>query len=385
MSLQKIWSRDFVLSFFAQIAFSSVFFSLIPTLPIYLSKSEMNEAEIGILIGAFSISSLVLRPFVGRSLLQIEEKKFMIAGAVFFALSSAAYLIARPFWPFLIVRIIHGVGLALFATASFTLVARITPKSRRGQGLSFFYLAINVAFALAPSAGMVLINRFGVSTLFLACGGLSIIALLISLQLKGSNPDLAGGSVDKQPLFSRDALPAGIMAFMGSFVWGAVTAFFPLYALHHGVANPGLFFMALAITLILARSLGGKILDLYSREKVILPCILAQIIGMALLALSSSLPLFILVAVIWGMGNAFYYPTLVAYSIDLAGSSRGPAIGTYMTLSDSGIGIGSVVMGIVLQMTDYTVMFLCLSLVGVIDLFYFYSFVKRRRSGYAHL
>lgn len=112
---------------------------------------------------------------------------------------------------------------------------------------------------------------------------------------------------------------------------------------------------------------------------------LAQIVGMALLAFSSSLVPFILVAVIWGLGNAFDYPALVAYSIDLAGSSRGPAIGTYMTFSDSGIGLGSVVMGIVLETTNDTVMFLCLSLMGVIDLFYFYSVLRRRRIGHAHL
>jgi predicted MFS family arabinose efflux permease len=385
MAMQKIWTRDFILSFFAQIAFSSVFFTFIPTLPIYLSRLGMTEAGIGILIGAFSVSSLILRPFVGRALLRVRERDFMISGALLFAVSSAAYLIAKPFWPFLIVRALQGIGLALFATASFTLVTRITPEAHRGQSISFFYLAINVAFALAPSFGMAIIRHFDFSSLFLVCAGLSLAALFISLRLKRLDLEQSETPLRKQPLLSREALPAGIMAFMGSFIWGAVTAFFSLYALHHGVANSGPFFAALAITLILARSLGGKILDLYPREKVILPCIIAQIVAMVLLAFSSSLPLFIVVAVIWGMGNAFYYPSLVAYSIDLAGSSRGPAIATYMTLSDFGIGIGSVVMGIVLQMTNYTVMFLCLSLIGVIDLIYFYFVITKRRIRHAHL
>ncbi len=378
MASQRIWTRDFILSFLGQIAFSSVFFTLIPTLPIYLARLEMTEAGIGVLIGAFSVSSLIFRPFVGRALLHLPERHFMIAGALLFALSSGAYFLAKPFWPFLIVRIFQGAGLALFATASFTLVVKISPASHRGQSLSFFYLSINIAFALAPSIGMALINHFDFPVLFLACTGLSLVALFFSLRLTGLDPDPPQAAGNKPPLFSREALPAGMMAFMGSFSWGAITSFFPLYALQNGVTNSGPFFAALAVTLILARGLGGKILDLYSRQKVLFPCIAAQILSMALLAFSGSLPMFILVAVIWGMGNAFYYPTLVAYSIDLAGSSRGPAIGTYMTLSDSGIGIGSVVMGIVLQMTNYTVMFLGLSLMGVINLFYFSSMVKKK-------
>jgi predicted MFS family arabinose efflux permease len=387
MATQKIFTRDFVLSFFAQFAFSSVFFILIPTIPIYLSRLGSKEAEIGVLVGVFSVSSLVLRPFVGRALLKIPERSFMIAGALLYAFSSIAYLIAKPFWPLLIVRIFQGIGLALFATASFTLVTRISPEARRGQSIGYFYLAINIAFALAPSFGVAIVNLFDFPILFLVCTGLSLCSLFITLKLERTKIDsLEVQSIRNQPFVSREALPSSIMSFMGSIIWGAVTAFFPLYALSHGVANPGLFFAALAITLIVARSLGGKILDIYAREKVILPCLLAQIIAMSILIFSTTLPMFILVAVIWGMGTAFFYPALVAYVIDLAGPSRGPAIGTYMALSDFGAGMGSVIMGIVLQWTNYPIMFLCLAFTGVINLLYFYFAVRKKGGGqHAHL
>jgi MFS family permease len=387
MATQKIFTRDFVLSFFAQFAFSSVFFILIPTIPIYLSRLGSKEAEIGVLVGVFSVSSLVLRPFVGRALLKIPERSFMIAGALLYAISSIAYLIAKPFWPLLIVRIFQGIGLALFATASFTLVTRISPEARRGQSIGYFYLAINIAFALAPSVGVAIVNLFDFPILFLVCTGLSLCSLFITLKLERTKIDsLEVQSIRNQPFVSREALPSSIMSFMGSMIWGAVTAFFPLYALSHGVDNPGLFFAALAITLILARGLGGKILDIYAREKVILPCLLAQIIAMSILIFSTTLPMFILVAVIWGMGTAFFYPALVAYVIDLAGPSRGPAIGTYMALSDFGAGMGSVIMGIVLQWTNYPIMFLCLAFTGVINLLYFYFAVRKKGGGqHAHL
>jgi len=380
MALRQILTRNFVLSFFAQVAFSSVFFILIPTIPIYLQQLGTTEAGIGVLVGALSVSSLVLRPFIGRALLKGGEKNFMIAGALLYAVSSAAYLIAKPFWPFFMVRVFQGIGLALFATSSFTLVTRISPSAHRGQSISYFYLAINIAFALAPSLGMALINHFKFFVLFLVCVVLSLGSLFITLKLKSEEVDSSDiRSIKDQPLLSREALPPAIMAFMGSSIWGAVTAFFPLYALHHGISNPGLFFAVLAITLISARGLGGKILDLYSREKILLPCLVAQIIAMALLAFSSNLPMFFLVAVIWGLGNAFLYPTLVAYAIDLSGSSHGPAIGTYTAFSDFGAGAGAAIMGVVLQLTNYPIMFLCLSFTGVLNLSYFYFFVMKGR------
>jgi len=389
MTTQKILTRDFILIFFAQFTFSSVFSILIPTLPIYLSKVGAKEAEIGALVGALSVSSLVLRPLVGRALLKIPERSFMIAGALLYTSSSIAYLIAPPFWPFLIVRIFQGFGLALFATASFTLVANITPETNRGQIISYFYLSINFAFALAPYLGMLLINQFSFpfnfNVLFLVCTGLSLCSLFITLKFrKAPAVPSAHPSLQKQPLLSREALPPSIIAFLITIIWGALTTFFPLYALSHGVTNPGLFFAAFAATLILVRSFGGKILDIYAREKVILPCLFMIIMSMTILAFSTTLPMFILTAVIWGIGTAFLYPALVVYTIDRAKSSRGPAMGTFTALTDLGAGMGSVIMGIILELTSYPVMFLCLSLTGVINLLYFHFFISRKKGGVQH-
>jgi MFS family permease len=129
--------------------------------------------------------------------------------------------------------------------------------------------------------------------------------------------------------------------------------------------------------LILGRALGGKILDLYSREKVIFPCLITYIIAMIILAFSKTLPMFILVGGIWGIGMAFLFPALVAYTLDLAGSSRGPAMGTFTAASDLGVGLGAVIMGIILRFTNYPTMFLCLALTGIINLNYFYFIVDR--------
>jgi len=88
-TMPKIFTHDFLLVFLAQFTFTFVFHILIPTLPIYLSRLGSTETEIGVLIGIFFFSSLVLRPFVGRALLKTPEKTFMIAGALLFALTSS--------------------------------------------------------------------------------------------------------------------------------------------------------------------------------------------------------------------------------------------------------------------------------------------------------
>ncbi len=380
MTTQKILTRDFVLSFLAQFAFSFVSFILVPTIPVYLSEFEAKAGEIGLLVGILSVSSLIPRPFVGRALLRIPERKFMIAGAILYTLSSIAYLFSPPFWPFLIVRVLQGVGLAFFSTASVALIANITSENRRGQTISYYFLSFNFAFALAPYFGMVLINEFSFTILFSVCTALSLCTLLITLKLrKIQGVPIETESMRNQPLFSREVLPSSIMAFLLNIIWGSLGAFFPLYALRHGVSNPGIFFAFVAITLILGRSLGGRILDTHARERVILPCFIAIIISAVVLTFSATLPMFILVAIIFGTGWAFLYPSLVVYAVENSGSARGPAMGTFMALADLGVGIGPMIMGMILERTNYQTMFISLALIGAVNFLYFSYTIRRKR------
>ena len=377
--IQKILNHNFVLVLFAQFNFSLVFQILIPTLPIYLSRLGSTEAEIGVLIGSFFFSSLILRPFIGRALTKIPEKTIMTIGAFLFALTSVAYLLVSPFWPFLIVRLFQGIGFAFFNTASITLIVNISPETHRGRSVTYSYLGMNLAGALGPSLGMVLINHFSFNFLFLVCLGLSLCSLFITYKLgRRQVAPLQDSFIEDGLFLSRKAIAPSIIGFFFLFILGALTTFFPLYAINHEVSNPGLFFTTIAIMLILCRVLGGKTLDLYSKERIILPCLFTCIISMIILAFSKSLPMFILVAVIWGIGHAFFIPTLVVYTLDRVGSSPGPVMGTLTAINDLGQSLGPVIMGIILHMTSYPIMFLCLALIGIVNLNYFYFFVRKK-------
>jgi MFS family permease len=379
MNWPKTLSRDYTLSFFAQFTFSSVFCILIPAIPIYLHRFGAKEGEIGFIIGIFSVSSLILRPFVGKALLTVPERSFMIGGTIIYTLSCLAYLLAPPFWPLLIVRTIHGVGMAFFATASFTLLANLTPEPHRGRLISYFYLSFNLAFALGPYIGMLLLNRYKFPVLFLFCAGMSLVSFFLTWKLTRREPLPPGKEPFRlQSFVSRGAVPPAIISFMLNMIWASIAAFFPLYALKHGVENPGIFFIFIAATLILGRSLGGRIADLYDRKKILLSCLTIIIAGLIVFLFADGLGLFLLVAVMLGAGWAFIYPILTIHVIENAGLERGPAMGTFTAISDLGSGIGPMIMGIVLEKSGYPAMFGCLIFTAVVNLVYFYLAIARK-------
>jgi len=379
-TIRKIITRDFIFAFFAQLTFTLANHILIPTLPIYLSRLGSKETEIGVLIGIFTVSSLVLRPFTGKMLLRTPEKKIMSIGALIFGLSSIGYLVALPFWPFFLVRIFQGIGYAFFYTASFTLIANISPEAHRGQSLSYFLLALNVSLALGPSFGMFLINRFDFTILFLVCLGLSIGSFFIINKLKARPvAPVEDASIASSFFISREALPASTMGFFFFFIWGALTTFLPLFAVRHGVVNPGFFFTVIAIMIISSRVLGARISDLYSSEKIILPCLIILIVSTVIIAFSKTISMFVLAGLLWGIGHAFFYPALAVYILDRVGSSRSLAMGTLTGMTDLGIFMGPAVMGVVVQFTSYPIMFLGLSLVGIFSLIYFQLLVRDKK------
>jgi MFS family permease len=381
-TVSNILTRDFVLGFLALFAFIAASYTLIPTLPIYFENLGSNVTEIGVLVGAFAASSLVFRLFVGRALLRYSEKSIMMFGAMLFAVTFLACIVFSPFWPFFAVRVLQGIAFACVDTAALAFIINVTPPAHRGQVIGYILMAPNIALALAPSFGMLVINHFNFIILFLFGMGLSLCAFVVAWRLRDRQPVASGDDAPASdaPFLEWKVIVPGVTAFLHNCIWGALITFVPLYARQCGIANPGHFFSASAIMLIAGRSLGGRILNTYSKEKLIMTVIFTSMVAMVILSFSTSLSMLIVVGLLFGIGSAFLYPAAMAYAFEYAGSSAGTAVGTIRALMDLGIALGPVIMGIILPLTSYRTMFLCVALICVINLTYFQFYVRRKRN-----
>jgi predicted MFS family arabinose efflux permease len=379
-TIRNILTRDFILGFLALFTFVGAMYTLMPALPIYLERLGSSVREIGVLVGVYNISALIFRLLVGVGFRQFSEKTIMMAGALLFAITFLACLTARPFWPFFVVRFMQGSAFSLMDTAALAFVVSIIPVARRGQGLTTLMLAITLALALAPAFGMFIISHYDFASLFLACAGLSLCAFFFSWKLQGPyrvRPDQGPASASGSILEFKIIAPA-IAGFMYNVLWGAVIAFVPLYAIKNGVNNPGYFFSSVAVMIIVGRAAGARILDTFSKEKIILTFIFVSMIAMILLSFSKNLPMFIAVGLLWGTGCALFFPAMMTYAFDYAGSSGGSAVGTYRAVADLGTALGPAIMGITISFTGYQVMFICLAVICVVNMGYFQFYLRKR-------
>ena len=378
--MRAILSRNFVLTFLVHFLFAVVVSSLLPTLPLYFAGLKFNNTEIGILIGAFGIASLLLRPISGVALQRYAYKCVIAWGCGSLALTIIALLLVKSFWLLFLIRVFQGAAFALVTTASFALIVDITPPEKRGQSLSYFLLSANIAMVAAPSLGMFLVNRFSFNTLFLTLLLISIIALITIWPLRADGSHEPTEPISKvNSLICQPAIPSSLVSLGQQLGWGAISAFFPLYAVQKGIADPGLFFGAMAAAMLVCRIFGSNLINHYHPRKLIVTLLTGTIVGVVLLAYSATLVMFILVGLILGAANAFMMPTLMDYAVRRAGSSSNAAVATFMGLSDLGMALGPVIMGVVANSFGYSTMFVCVAVTSVLNLLYSSAALKEHK------
>ena len=380
-SIRNVFIREYVLTFLAFFSFLAASHALTPTIPIYLKRLGTIEGEIGLLVGVFGIASLLSRFIAGSLLRRYPEKLVMLWGAILFILCYLTLILFKPFWPFFITRAFHGFAFACLDTAAISYVIRITPLEHRPRAISYLLVASPLSSAFVASASVFVLNEYSFTFLLLGCTALSVCALLFCLKLRSEKTTrrIEKPAAGSGLFFEPKILAPALLSFMFSFSWGGLGAFFPLYAIKCGVKNPGHFFTAMAIVLIVARLTGGKILDTYSKEKVIPIVILTSMTALLILAFSTTLPMFIFVGMLWGIGGGFLPPVSMAYALEYAGSSDGTAVGTYQAFMDLGFGLGPAIMGMIIPLTGYPVMFLCLACVCFVNVCYFQFYLRKGR------
>ncbi len=379
----KLFTRDFVLVFVAFFVFQAAYMALMPAVPVYFTKLGSNESEVGVLVGIMGVAALVSRFFVGAILTRYSEKKVMLFGITLFAAALLASIVFRSFWPLFIVRVIQGIAFASMHTAAFTYAVKTISPAHRGQGLAYFTLSTFLAMAVAAPFGMFLVNRYNFTVFFLACASLCVCSFLLSwIAKEGETIGVPEQNARSHSTFLVEwkVVVPSVAAFLQMFVYGALAAFFPLYALQCGVTNPGLFFTAIGVVTVVGRAFGGKILDTYNKEKMIVTLILIMMVAMAILSVSNNLPMFIFVGLLYGTGMTFFMPASLVYALEYSGSSGGPAVATFNASFDLGVALGPAIIGLIVPLAGYPVMFLSLALVCFINLCYFQFYVRTRRN-----
>jgi len=160
------------------------------------------------------------------------------------------------------VRFIQGGFMGMTSVAGNTIAIDVIPSKRRGEGMGFYGLTINLAMSLSPLVAVFIYDRFGFHSVV-------FVGLVIALVGVGSVCLIRYPKREKvpRPTFSLDrfilvkALPTALAYLLSAIPYGMVTSFVVLYGKEINVANPGYFFIFMAIGVGVARLISGRLVD----------------------------------------------------------------------------------------------------------------------------
>lgn len=350
----QIWNKTFFLILVVSFLMFLSMYMLLPTLPLYALTIGGNATVAGTIVGVFTLSAVLVRPWFGNLLDLRGRKVILIIGAGIFLVSALAYNLAFSIITLLTIRVVHGIGWGASTTATATMASDVIPAVRRAEGMGYYGLASTLAMAFGPALGLYLVKFSSYTVLFTGAAILAILGLTGSFFINYEIPRKNKDEVRIQPLkgviLEKTAIPASLVLFFITLTYGGIITFLPSYADYRGVENIGLFFTVYALVLLFSRPIIGKLADRYGVRAFLVPGILLIALALLLLVKASSLPMFLLVSVVYGLGFGTVQPILNALVISLSPPERrGAANATFAVAMDLGIGVGAVVLGFITQ------------------------------------
>jgi len=124
---------------------------LLVTLPIYaLKELHGAESEAGLITTVFLIASILTRLFAGKWIEKVGKYTAFISSLIVLFVASILYFIPESLIGLLILRFFHGIGFGMATTSTGAIVADLIPESRKGEGMGYYGLTLNLAMAIVP-------------------------------------------------------------------------------------------------------------------------------------------------------------------------------------------------------------------------------------------
>jgi MFS family permease len=367
--LELLWTRTFVFLCLAEFLGYAHNALLTPTLPLYVTHLGGSPFLVGVILAAFSVTSVGFRPFIGYWADYWSYIGVLALGTFLMGLSVLLWLI--PLVGMLILaNALRGTGWAGLNTGGYSLLANNAPQTRRGEAAGFYGGFQSIPHAIFPAVALWIINApsGGFNPVILSSAALAFFGAGFTLLLKhpavqaSANPRptraVRQGPLRLSTFLDRNVLIAWSLLLCLHLPFPTTTSFLVLYAHEIGVEGVGWYFIATGSTQVLSRPILGLVADRFGRARAVAGAFVLEIIGLTLILLAPNLAIIIAGGVFYSAGTAMGTASTMAMAIDRAQPERrGVTMATFSTALSASMGLGALVAGAIVAFSNYTWMF----------------------------
>jgi MFS family permease len=285
----------------------------------YLATLGVAGELRGVLVGAYSLTAMVLY-VVGSPFLGVRRAPgAMLAGIAILAATGWSYLLVTSFWGLLAIRLLNGAGYFLLGAGATALLVTFIPPGRSGQAFGIYSVAILVSYGLVPAVMDALAPHLPSAAHGYAAATVSLApAAFVVTRLRRRLPPAALASAHAASVpwgavrtnLASPSIPILILLSLVYFAnWNALFYLFKGYALERGAGNVGAFFVVLTGLMIAIRVIAGRLFDRVNKVPLVAASFAMIAIAHVVLAKSTAraLPLS---GALFGLGLGAGYPAI---------------------------------------------------------------------------
>lgn len=371
--------RDYTIAWVATFLFFIAFYALIVPLPRYLTGIGLPDWEVGLVLGATAIASLLMRPISGVLTDRFGHKRMMLLGATSLTLGAIGVVLTTQVALLFTLRILQSLGYVIFTTAGNALVGQLATAEERSKKIAYFGLAANFAMTMTPGATDLLLPFIGLTTAFWLAGGIAAGAGVMTRALQYQAPTTETPSFALMQLwrFPRQLwLPMFVSALFGAG-FGAYFQYFAVL-LERREMPSAVVFATYGISIIITRLLFGRYLDRIGFGRVLVIAALSMTVGLVMAAYGYSLPMLITAAALIAAGGGFFHPMLIAHHVTLLPQRSGWAVACFYFGFDLGIGGGAWLLGLALDLGGLEALYLTAALLTLATLLFIPALARQQ-------
>lgn len=369
-TVSRLYTPSFILMAFANL-FTVSSFSSFFLLPLFITHHGGSKADIGIIMGAFALSSVLFRPWISEMVDRIGRKRSYTIGCLTMSLLPFTYLLfrgdlSRFYLSLILIRFLHGVGLAICFTSAFTFIADIVPAQRLNEGIGMFGVTGLIGMAIGPVIAEVIVQAFGFSVFFLTASGLATLGLLLHLPLPESYVHVSHEASQSffSVLIKRRIFTVALLALLFGFGLAASSGFVAPFAKERDVALISLYYISYSSAAVITRLLGGRLADRVGEEQIIPYALILAGTGLLILTSLGGSVVLVLSGLVSGFGHGFLFPCLNSLVVrNEPINIRGKIIGVFTGGIDAGAFVGSIILGYIGEWAGFRAIFFAAGLV----------------------
>ena len=364
------------------LAYFTAYAMLIPTLPRYVEDVlHGGDVAVGVAVGSFAFTALIFRPLAGVIGDRHGRRALIIIGSGFVALSNLGIAATSSLTMLVVMRLASGIGEAFVFVGAITIINDLAPAERRGEAVSLFSVSLYAGIALGPLLGESIFNAFSYDAVWLVAAALCMLDLVAGAAVPETRPDV-------EPALHRTGLarvlhPAGvfpgIVMFTSVVGFAGYSTFLPLYVDDLGLDGSRFVLLVYGLILVAIRLFGARIPDVVGVARAGLVGQSFSVVGLITMGVVQTVPGLFAGTAIFAVGQALTFPAFMALAVGNAPpAERGTAAGTTTAFVDLGFGLGPVILGGIVALTDEPTAFLAAAAFGVAGIFVQIAGVRAR-------